>query len=141
MKVSLMALVAGFCLVVGFPLAAMAGPTPGGADTDGDGVENAFDNCTGISNSSQKDFDHDGCGDVCDADLAGNDGLTGGPDFTAFRAAFGTSTGNPAYNPLADMNCDGSVGGPDFTLFRGEFGGSSGPSGITNSGRDPVLCP
>jgi hypothetical protein len=119
----------------------MAGPTPGGADGDGDGVENAFDNCSGVSNANQKDLDHDGCGDACDADLANNDGLTGAADFTAFRAAFGTSTGNPLYNAFADMNCDGSVGAPDFTLFRGEFGSPSGPSGITNSGRDPVTCP
>ena len=45
MKIRLMALVAGFCLVVGLPLAATAGPTPGGTDTDGDDVPDGFDNC------------------------------------------------------------------------------------------------
>jgi len=143
MKVSLMALVAGFCLVVGFPLAAMAGPTPGGTDTDADGVENAFDNCSSSLNAAQKDVDHDGCGDVCDGDLAPvqGDGITGVPDFNAFRNAFGSTTGSPAYNPEADMNCDGTVGIPDFNLFRNEFGTAPGPSGISNSGRDPITCP
>jgi hypothetical protein len=142
MKVSLMALVAGFCLVVGLPLAAMAGPTPGGANSDGDAIENAFDNCTGVSNPNQKDFDHDGCGDVCDGDLtATQDGSSGAADFTAFKAAFGSSEGSPAYNPRADMDCNGAVGAGDFTLFKGEFTTTSGPSGITNAGRNFAICP
>ena len=41
MKVSLIALAFGFFLVVGLPLTATAGPTPGGPDTDGDTVEEA----------------------------------------------------------------------------------------------------
>ena len=69
MKISLMAVVAGFCLVVGLPLAATAGPTPGGPSAaDGDGIEDFFDNCYLDSNADQKDVDHDGCGDVCDSD-------------------------------------------------------------------------
>ena len=69
MKAGLIALTFGFFLVVGLPLAATAGPTPGGADSDGDTVEDAFDNCTAIANPGQEDADHDGCGDVCDPPL------------------------------------------------------------------------
>jgi len=69
MKASLIALTFGFFLVAGLPLAATAGPTPGGADSDSDGVEDAFDNCTTIANPGQEDADHDGCGDDCDPAL------------------------------------------------------------------------
>jgi hypothetical protein len=140
MKVRMMALLAGFCLVVGLPLAAMAGPTPGGADTDGDGVENAFDNCSSLSNPAQKDADHDACGDVCDGDFDQN-GTSGLPDFGIFKAAFGSSTGSPAYKAVADMDCNGTIGLPDFGLFKNEFGGTAGPSGITNAGRNHTACP
>jgi len=140
MKVKLMALVAGFALAVGLPLAAMAGPTPGGADGDGDGVENAFDNCSTASNATQKDVDHDGCGDTCDGDFDQN-GTAGGSDFGAMKLAFGSTTGQPNYNANADMDCNGAVGGSDFGLFKLEFNTTAGPSGITNAGRDPVACP
>ena len=59
MKVSFFAMAFGFILAVGFPLAASAGPMPGGADTDGDTVEDAFDNCIDDSNSNQDDADQD----------------------------------------------------------------------------------
>ena len=36
-------------------------------DTDGDGVEDAFDNCPFDANPDQGDFDRDGAGDICDA--------------------------------------------------------------------------
>ena len=41
------------------------------ADTNGDGVPNGLDNCPGVRNASQSDFDNDFEGDVCDL----NDGL------------------------------------------------------------------
>ena len=140
MKVKLMALLAGFCLVVGLPLAAMAGPTPGGADGDGDGVENAFDNCSSLSNAAQKDVDHDGCGDLCDGDF-NQDGTTAIGDYGTFLSAFGKTTGQVGYSAAADMNCDGSVAIGDYGTFLSEFGGPPGPSGITNAGRDPIACP
>lgn len=43
-------------------------------DTDGDGVNNAEDNCPTTSNPDQADFDLDGVGDACDAE-------TGPPKF------------------------------------------------------------
>jgi len=140
MKVKLMALLAGLFLVVGLPLAAMAGPTPGGADTDGDGVEDAFDNCTARVNATQKDGDHDGCGDTCDADFDQN-GSSGLTDFGILKNSFQTSVGNPAYNASADMDCNGAVGLSDFGAFKNEFQTTAGPSGITNAGRDATACP
>jgi hypothetical protein len=37
-----------------------------GTDTDGDGVENAIDNCPTVANPTQTDTDGDGLGDACD---------------------------------------------------------------------------
>ena len=133
MKVSLMAVVAGFCLVVGLPLAATAGPTPGGASAaDGDGIENFFDNCMSASNASQKDFDHDGCGDVCDSD-SNNDGVVAAADFAAFKGTFQKSEGQPGYNGAFDSNCDGTVAAADFANFKTNFQKATGPSGFPAS--------
>ncbi len=144
MKISLMAVVAGFGLLVGLPLAATAGPTPGGASAaDGDGIEDFFDNCQLDSNAAQKDFDHDGCGDVCDSD-ANNDGTAGSADFTAFRATFQKSEGDVGYNANFDSNCDGTVGSADFTNFRGNFQLATGPSGFPAAQRGAIggpACP
>lgn len=41
-------------------------------DDDGDGIDNAEDNCPAVSNADQLDLDSDGLGDVCDSDLDGD---------------------------------------------------------------------
>jgi hypothetical protein len=41
-------------------------------DTDGDGVPDSRDNCVKVANPDQADLDHDGRGDVCDADIDGD---------------------------------------------------------------------
>jgi len=145
MKISLMALLAGFCLVVGMPLAAMAGPAPGGPDSETptpDGVEDAFDNCTAAYNPDQKDTDHDGCGNMCDADYD-QTGTTSITDFGTFKAGFPFGVGNPAYNPNTDHDCSGTTSITDFGTFKAEFvaPGTPGPSGISNASRDPIACP
>ncbi len=40
--------------------------TPPGADGDGDGIDDASDNCPSVANASQDDTDGDGLGDACD---------------------------------------------------------------------------
>lgn len=55
----------------------------GGLDSDGDGVDDAIDNCPGVSNANQSDSDNDGIGDVCDQ--SNNDVLSAGaPSGDAF---------------------------------------------------------
>lgn len=52
------------------------GADPGCVDGDGDGVSNSADNCPGISNPDQTDWDGDGLGAACDRD----DDFDGVPD-------------------------------------------------------------
>ncbi len=44
----------------------------GELDGDGDGLPDSNDNCPNQANSDQVDFDQDGLGDLCDADLDGD---------------------------------------------------------------------
>jgi hypothetical protein len=76
-------------------------------DSDGDGVDNHFDNCSSLSNPSQCDSDGDGYGNRCDGDL-NNNGFTNAQDTTLFRQQLGLPSVAPAYNQ-ADLNCNGFV--------------------------------
>jgi hypothetical protein len=139
MKAGLIALTFGFFLVAGLPLAATAGPAPGGPDSDGDTVEDAFDNCTAASNPGQEDADHDGCGDACDPALlcdADGNGTVGIADFGIISAQWGM-TGTLS----GDCDGNGTVGISDFGILSTEWGTSKGPSGITNPSRDYTECP
>jgi len=49
-------------------------------DTDGDGIDNLFDNCPTVSNASQADGDSDGSGDACDNCPALSNQLQGDSD-------------------------------------------------------------
>lgn len=48
-------------------------------DTDGDGVVERDDTCSGVANAGQEDLDGDGVGDACDPDVDG-DGVENGDD-------------------------------------------------------------
>lgn len=130
MKFGLFASMLALALAVGIPSASFAGPNIG--DSDSDGIDDLFDNCTDVPNAVQIDTDGDGCGNPCDADYT-QDGTIGGPDFLTFRAGFGTT------DALTDHTGDGTVGGPDFLTFRAGFGGVPGPS--LRPTRNPTACP
>jgi hypothetical protein len=67
-----------FALVVGFPIASMAGLA---ADGDNDGIPDAMDNCSTVSNAANFcDDDTDGYGNACTSD-AEPDGDTDINDF------------------------------------------------------------
>ncbi len=143
---------AGFSLVTGLPgdVATLANPLGGAnailnnyffvfrnghlvpsVDSDGDGVLNGIDNCSGLANASQCDSDGDGYGNLCDGDLGpgtGN-GVTNAQDTTLFRAQLGQPSVAPTYNK-ADMNCNGAVNAQDTTQFRSRLGAPPGPSGF-----------
>lgn len=104
-----------FALMVGFPIASMAGLAP---DADSDGVPDVLDNCDLVANASPLDCDTntDGYGNRCDADL-NNGGTVTVQDFGIWRAAFQ----NPGTNLQADHNCSGTVTVQDFGLWRAIF--------------------
>lgn len=107
------------------------------SDGDGDGVVDVLDNCLLAENPLQIDSDGDACGNACDADYD-QSGAVGLPDFDRFRAAFGSSIGEAAYEPVVDFDADGTIGVPDFGFFRRSWEGLPGPSGTTPS---TLSCP
>jgi len=102
------------------------GPGDPNADSDGDGVRDADDNCPAVSNTGQGDSDGDGIGDACDPVNDGNvdtdgDGLT-----NAQEHAIGTSPTNP------DTDGDGVNDGTDaFPLDRTRSVADATPPVIT----------
>ncbi|MFK7887554.1 MAG: right-handed parallel beta-helix repeat-containing protein [Gammaproteobacteria bacterium] len=91
-----------------------------GADTDGDGVADATDNCTSVANPGQRDTDNDGYGNRCDPDL-NNDGVVNIIDLGLMREVFFTD------NADADLNGDGVVNVTDLGLLRVLFFMAPGP--------------
>ncbi len=90
-------------------------------DIDNDGVPDLLDNCPLHPNPDQADADRDGLGDVCDPTPNGGippclavldfngDGRLDVSDVMIFRNAFGSSVGDPNYNPAVDFDGDGDV--------------------------------
>ena len=96
-------------------------------DFDGDGVEDALDNCSEAPNPAQDDTDSDDCGNVCDADYD-DSGIVGFGDFSRFAVAFGSNDEEKCHIGTIP-GC--TVGFPDFTYYQGAFGNPPGPSGTT----------
>jgi len=127
-----------------------ADPCPSvGTDADGDGQEEAVDNCPGFSNGSQadadadqhgdvcdncpvganpgqEDLDTDGLGDVCDADRDG-DGVANGADNCPDLVNPGQD--NLDLDPLGDA-CDPDADGDDI-LEDGDGSGTPGDATCT----------
>jgi hypothetical protein len=92
-------------------------------DADNDQVDDGNDNCLGVANSSQRDSDGDGYGNMCDADLD-NNGKVNFADLAMFRSAFGT------VDPNYDLNGDGRVNFADLAILKSWFGKPPGPSAV-----------
>jgi hypothetical protein len=107
-------------------------------DGDGDTVPDAFDNCAQAANASQLDTNSDGFGNACDADYD-DDGRVGGSDYLSLGRAFGTTRGDPRYDPEIDSTGDGAIGGPEYLILGRSWAGGPGPSGLACAGTVP--CP
>jgi hypothetical protein len=92
-------------------------------DSDGDGIDDAADNCTLVVNGDQFDADGDGYGNACDADL-NNSGLVTSADFAILRNALDTP------NPIADLDHSGLVTNADYTILLDRLNKAPGPSGL-----------
>ena len=80
-------------------------------DTDGDGLNDAVDNCRTIVNPRQVDANADGIGNRCDGDFD-DDGSVNMVDLGLLRVAFFSA------DPVVDMDSDGVVSFGDLAMFR-----------------------
>lgn len=94
-------------------------------DGDADGIVDAVDNCSIVSNADQRDTNGDGFGNVCDADL-NDDGMVNVVDLGLLRSAFFTT------GPDADFNGDGVVNVVDLGMMRAAFFSAPGPGAVIN---------
>ena len=99
------------------------------ADFDGDGVEDALDNCSEVPNPYQVDTDSDDCGNVCDADYD-NSGVAGHPDWFEFILAFGTVDPEKCHFEPISAGCIPGLSDFNFWIANG-FESVPGPSGTT----------
>lgn len=116
----------------------IAAPAVFAADGDGDGVTDENDNCLAVSSADQRDTDHDGYGNLCDADLD-NNGTVNDADLVILLGAYATNMLDPAYDPNCDREGDGIIGKSEGDLFAAQRGGPPGPSGLSCAGSIP--CP
>jgi len=105
-------------------------------DSDGDWVCDDVDICLGFFDPAQVDSDLDGYGNRCDVDYD-NDGAANGHDFIHFREVYGSSLGDPTFDPQVDSNGDDTIGPDDFIIFLERFFKPSGPSALPCAGTAP----
>ncbi|NJN48431.1 MAG: cytochrome-c peroxidase [Candidatus Competibacteraceae bacterium] len=122
------------CLVMGLGSLAVQAQV---ADTDGDGIADAVDNCRTVANPAQLDSNGDSYGNMCDADL-NNDCISNFADLGLLKAAFGSTSASNNWNEDADLNGDGVVNFGDLGLMKQGFGQAPGPAGQFQCGA-PVL--
>jgi hypothetical protein len=95
-------------------------------DSDGDGINDPFDNCAEVPNPDQRDTNADGIGNACDPDLNG-DCFVNFLDLGLIKKVFFSS------DPDADLDGDGSVNFGDLGLMKAQFFEAPGPSGLPNA--------
>lgn len=93
-------------------------------DSDGDGIVDGLDDCITTPNVSQRDADHDGYGNACDADL-NNSGTVTTSDYLLLRNRLNTT------DLVADLNDSGLVTIADYMILRARLNTTPGPSGLT----------
>jgi len=95
-------------------------------DADGDAVPDCADNCPGVVNPLQGDFDDDGTGDACETGVRlcdiDHSGRVDGLDLAIIGRGFGQSCGQGGYDAGADLTRDCTVDGEDLALMAAEFG-------------------
>ncbi|MDC0068277.1 thrombospondin type 3 repeat-containing protein, partial [Gammaproteobacteria bacterium] len=80
-------------------------------DSDGDGAGDNNDNCSGLANATQSDFDGDGQGDACDDD-DDNDGLSDSADAFPLDPTEQVDTDGDGIGDNSDVY-------PEFDIVRG----------------------
>ncbi len=98
-------------------------------DGDGDGRGDACDNCVLDVDASQWDSNADGFGNACDADFSG-DGRVGPEDLERLEQGFLRRRGEPGFDPDLDLDGNGAIGISDFNRLRDRFGAAPGPSAL-----------
>jgi hypothetical protein len=98
---------------------------------DDDSLAAQFDNCPGVTNEDQLDWDGDGLGDACETGLllldADRSGFIDGFDLARLGRSFGASMGNPRYDPSVDFDRGGLVDGDDLSRLAAAFGSKVSP--------------
>lgn len=108
--------------------------TPGGADTDADGIGDSVDNCTFAFNPDQTDVNGDGIGNICDADVTGPGGdnaedcLVNFLDLQRIKGAFFSNPASPTWDAEVDLDNNNLVNFVDLQILKGQFFGLPGPS-------------
>jgi hypothetical protein len=122
------------------------------SDGDADGVGDACDNCLAVANprvaadylaqnpwatltGGQRDDDHDGYGNRCDAKFTGSAGLVGSSDLAELRSSVNRSRTLDTCGATHDRPCaifdlneaDGLIGGGDVSAFRAAVNRVPGP--------------